>query len=372
MPKPMRILHSIPGYSVGGIESLIMSLYRNIDKSRIQFDLLVETQEWLPDFEEITQGGGHVYQLTPFNKKNPFHYIHEIKNFFKTHKDTYTVVHSHTITRSSPILYYAKKSGVSCRISHAHTDKLDGNRFITLSEWIMRLNNRLSTHFLAASEQAGAYYFGKDKKNFTVLKNTIDTFLFAYDPLKRQDTRKSLDIENCFVIGHTGRFTYQKNHWKILDIFYEVHKKLPTARLLLVGDGPTMSEIKYKADMLGILDAIIFTGARSDVPDLLQAMDVFLLPSFFEGFCISLLEAQSIGLPCIASDIIPHEVQLTELITTLSLDTDNKIWAKTILSHVSYQRESFHTTIEKKGYDTRSNASWLSNFYHTCNQEVDS
>lgn len=366
MSKPIRVLHSIPGYSVGGIESLVMSLYRNIDKSLIQFDLLVETQEWLADFEEIVQGGGRVYQLSPFNKKNPFIFIKEVRNFFKQHKKEYKVLHSHTITRSAPLLYYAKHFGISCRISHAHTDKLDGNKFIKLSEFLMRINNKLSTHYLAASKQAGYYYFHKDKKKFTVLKNTIDTEKFSYSQKTRQVVRKSLNLESHFVIGHTGRFTYQKNHWKIIKTFYEVHKILPEARLLLVGDGPTMSEIKDMANKLGIIDYIIFTGTRNDVSNLLQAMDLFFLPSFFEGFCISLLEAQSIGLPCIASDIIPKEVQLTELITTLSLDEDNKIWAKAIISYQEHQRTSQNKIIIKRGYDTKSNAKWLRDFYLSC------
>lgn len=363
MSKPIRILHSIPGYSLGGIESLIMSLYRYIDKSLIQFDLLVETQEWLPDFEEIVQNGGRIHQLTPFDKKNPFRYINELKDFFKEHSVEYTVVHSHTITRSAPILYYAQKFGVPCRISHAHTDCLDGNKFIALSELLMRLNNKLSTHYLAASKQAGSYYFDKDKKFFTVLKNTIDTETFSYSPEKQQAIRESLSLEEYFVIGHTGRFTYQKNHWKIVDVFYEVHKQLPEARLLLVGDGPTMDEIKDKAKELGILDYIIFTGARSDVSELLQAMDVFLLPSFFEGFCISLLEAQSVGLPCVTSDIIPGEVQITDLITKLNLNDNDEAWATKILSYHYFTRKNRHKDIKKAGYSTHENAKWITDFY---------
>jgi len=359
----MRVLHIIPGYKMGGVESLIMSLYRNIDKSLIQFDLLVENQEWLPDFEEISQSGGKVYQIKPLSKKNPFHYINEIKDFFKNHAGEYDIVHSHTVTRATPVLYYAKKSGISCRISHAHANSFKGNRFVAFWKIILRLNNKLSTHYLAASQKAGSYYFGKDKKPFIVLKNTIDAEKFSFSPTKRRSFRKSLNLERAFVIGHTGRFTYLKNHWKIIDVFYEVNKHLPQTRLLLVGDGPTIDEIKQKAKELGIFDCIIFTGARDDVSDLLQAMDLFLLPSFFEGFCISLLEAQSIGLPCVVSNIIPHEVQLTDLITTFSLDEDDKVWAKAIISHQNHQRSSQNKIISEKGYDTKNNAKWLTDFY---------
>ncbi len=363
MIKPIRILHSVSGYNMGGIESLLMSLYRNIDKSIIQFDLLVETQKWLPDFDEIIQNGGRVYQLRPINKKNPFPYISEVKNFFKNHATEYAVVHSHTVTRVAPILYYAKKFGIPCLISHAHTDSFDGNRFIILTKLLMRLNNRLSTHFLAASEQAGSFFFEKDKKTYTVLKNTIDTEIFSFSPEKRESLRKSFSLEEYFIVGHTGRFTYQKNHWKIIDVFAEVHKQLPKSRLLLVGDGPSINEFKEKAKELGIFDYIIFTGARSDVSDLLQIMDVFLLPSFFEAFCISLLEAQSAGLPCVASDIIPKEVQITDLITTLPLGDNNKRWAEVILSYKNHHRIGREKVVIEKKYDAKSNAKWLTNFY---------
>ncbi len=370
MSKPIRVLHSIPGYSIGGIESLIMSLYRKIDKSLIQFDLLTETQEWLPDFEEITQNGGKVYQLKPFNKKNPFSYFKEIKTFFESHKGEYTVVHNHTVVRAAPILYYAKISGVFCRISHAHTDKFDGNRFIGLTKFLVRVNNRLSTHYLAASIQAGEFYFSKDQKPFTVLKNAIDTEVFSYFPEKRELVRRSLNLEDYFVVGHTGRFTYQKNHWKIVDVFAEVSKHLPQSRLLLVGEGPTMEEIKERAKKLGILDQIIFTGARSDVADLLQAMDLFILPSFFEGFCISLLEAQSVGLPCVTSDTIPQEVQITDLITKLNLDDKDTLWADKILSYQKFGRRSHHAEIQNAGYSVLTNAQWLTDFYLKCSHMI--
>ncbi len=363
MNKPIRVLHSVPGFGLGGIESLIMTLYKKIDKSKVQFDLLVETQEWLPDFDEIIKNGGRVYQISPFNKKKPWKFISQIKAFFKKHRGEFSVLHSHTITRSAPVLYYSKKHGVQCRISHAHTDCLDGNRFIALSEWLMRLNNRLSTHFMAASKQAGHYFFNKDSKDFIVLKNSIDTSSFLYSTKLRKSTRLNLKLNNQFVIGHTGRFTYQKNHWKIIEVFNQVLKLVPNSKLLLAGDGTTMDEINEKVNSLGIKEHVIFLGSRSDVSELLQAMDVFLLPSFFEGFCISLLEAQSVGLPCVASDVIPQEVQMTNLIKTLALEEGNIAWSNAIVAFNNHKRISMHQKIIDQGYDTRENAKWLSKYY---------
>lgn len=359
----IRVLHFIPGYYIGGIESLIMSLYENIDKTRMQFDFLVETQEWLEDFEKITKNGGNVYQIKPLNKKNPLLYIKEIKEFFKRKNKIYSVVHCHNIERSLFVLYYAKKYKVICRIFHSHTDSIEDYRYEKITKFIIRLNNRLSTHYFACSTAAGDFYFKKDKKPFFILKNAIDTNTFTFSAEKRRAFRSSLNLENYFVIGHTGRFTYQKNHWKIVDIFYEVYKKYPHSRLLLVGEGPTKQEIEEKVDKLGLSHAVIFTGSRSDIANLLLCMDIFLLPSFFEGFCISLLEAQSMGLPCISSTVIPSEVQITDLITKINLNESNEKWAESILSYQNHHRTSQDSIIKKKGYDTYKNAKWLMDFY---------
>ena len=174
--------------------------------------------------------------------------------------------------------------------------------------------------------------------------------------------KEKLGVTDKFVIGHVGRFRFQKNHSFIIDIFKEVCKKEPNSTLLLVGDGPLEEEIKKKVDDLGLLDKVKFLGARDDVNDLMQAMDIFILPSLYEGFGIVLIEAQASGLKCVISDSIPTDAIITKKVKRLSLDDDISIWVEEILSNKSERKEGIKD-IEKSKYDITSNAKWLENFY---------
>lgn len=359
----MRILHFIPAFGIGGMESLVMSLYRAIDRSRIQFDFLVETPQWLTEFDEITAMGGRVYQIERLNKRQPWRYVSHIKQFFQQYSNNFDVIHSHNIERSVVVLHYAKKYGVSCRISHAHKDSLKDSRFERLSQLLLRINNKLSTNYLACSKQAGEFYFAKDSKPYEILKNAIDTKIFCYDKAVRNTIREQLGMSEGFVIGHTGRFNQLKNHHKIIDVFAQLYQRNNAARLLLVGDGPLLPEIQHKVGHYGLTKVVHFAGGQSSVIKYLQCMDAFILPSLFEGFCLSLLEAQSVGLPCLASDAIPDEVQVTELVHTLSLQESDDVWAEKLDGFFQYKRSSRHETIIDKGYDTEINGKWLLNFY---------
>lgn len=359
----IRVLHFIPAFGIGGVESLIMGLYRAIDKHKVQFDFLVETEEKRAEFDQIASMGGKVYKLKKLDKKNPFSYVREIREFFKKYASTIDVVHCHHIERATIVLYYARKYHIDFRIIHSHTDSIEDVKFSTVRKGFMRINSRLSTHRFACSDAAGKFQF-KDKKPFIVLKNAIDSDKFSYNANTREKVRKKLGIkETNILIGHTGRFTYQKNHWRIIDIFAALRKKEPKAKLLLVGDGPLKLEMEEKAKVLGVDEAVLFLGERDDIAELLQAMDVFLLPSFYEGFCISLLEAQSTGLKCIASDVIPEEVQLTSLVETVSLDSNNDVWSQKILAHMKYDRVCHSKIIRQKGYDLTDSARFLEKFY---------
>jgi len=360
----IRVLHFIPAFGMGGVESLIMSYYRAIDKNKVQFDFLVETEEKRKEFEEIESLGGKVYKLQKLNKKNPFSYICEVKEFFKRYASDVDVVHCHHIERATVVLYYAKKHKIQLRIIHAHTDSIIDVRFRRIRQTFMRINNRLSTHWFACSQAAGKFQFAKDKKPFYVLKNAINSDMFKYRMQQRNISRETFGFsQETVVLGHTGRFTYAKNHWKIIDVFYEMQKNEPSAHLLLVGDGPLKKEMEKKVIELGIENLVSFTGARDDISYLLQAMDIFILPSFYEGFCISLLEAQCSGLLCICSNVIPKEVEMTHEILKLSLENSNDIWAEHILSILPYKRESKHDVIIKNGYDIVENSRWLMDFY---------
>ena len=359
----IRVLHFVPAFSIGGVESLLMSLYRNIDREQVQFDFLVETKEDLTAFDEIEKYGGKVYTLDKLNKKAPWKYLKDVKDFFYTYAKNYNVLHCHNMERGLAVLYYAKKYQINCRIFHAHTDSFVGVNYEKLIPFIVRLDIGLSTHLFACSKAAGDFQFSDSQRPYIIVKNAIDTKLYSFNPNKRVEIRKKMNFENTFVIGHTGRFAYAKNHARIIDIFKEVYSENVDARLLLVGDGPLKQEIELKVNNLGLSKVVVFTGSIDNIEDVLQSMDVFLLPSFFEGFCISLLEAQSTGLHCVTSDIIPHEVELTPLISQLSLDDSSINWRDEILKWKIYKRESQQSLIKKNGYDIKENSKWLMGFY---------
>ena len=223
---------------------------------------MIESEEKLAVFDEIERLGGKVYRLDKLDKKHILQYVKQIKIFFDEHASKFSVVHCHHIERATVVLYYAKKYGVDFRIIHSHTDSIEDVKFEKIRKMFMRVNNHLSTHWFACSETAGKFQFGKDNKPFIVLKNAIDTGIFSFNKKKRDELRKSMKIDKCFVVGHTGRFTYQKNHWKIIDVFYVLHQHEPNAHLLLVGDGPLKKEMEGKVKDLGLEEAVTFTGLR--------------------------------------------------------------------------------------------------------------
>lgn len=359
----VRVLHFIPAFSMGGMESLIMSLYRNIDKEKVQFDFLVETQEDIKLFSEIKSLGGNVYRINNVNKYNPIDYIFKIDKFFKKNAQNFSILHCHNYERGPIVSYFAKKYGIKHRIFHAHTNSINDVRFKQLKRVLMRITNSLSTHFLASSKEAGNFYFSKDNKEFIVFKNSIDVKHFLFNETTRLKLKNDLNLSNDFIIGHTGRFTHAKNHKRIIEIFKKLNNKVPNSKLLLIGDGPLRGELESLINKYSLSNSVIMTGIKDNINDYLQVMDVFLLPSFFEGFCISLLEAQASGLPCVVSNSIPSEVILTNLVEKLDLNESDAIWVDKIKSKESFLRENQSNIIINNGYDTKENSEKLQDFY---------
>lgn len=363
--EPIRVLQVVTNMDRGGLETMLMNYYRHVDRERVQFDFLTHRADQAAYDDEIKALGGRIYRLPrliPWSRS----YRKELNRFFMQHPE-YQIVHVHQDCLSSVILQVAEKCGVPVRIAHSHNANQDKNLKYPIKLFYMRSIPRYATDLMACSQKAGMWMFRGAP--FTVLHNAIDAVAYSFDERKREDVRRCLKIpEEALVLGHVGRFMPQKNHEFLLDIFAAAAKKEANARLLLVGDGELRSKIEAKAQRLGLSDRVIFTGIRADVPDLMQAMDVFVLPSHFEGLGIVNIEAQAAGLPCfVSAKVVPPEAKVTDLLHYISLDASAKEWATQILDNsipIGKRRNTTKEIIEA-GFDIHTTTEELECFYRT-------
>lgn len=359
--RQIRVLHVVTYMGRGGLETMLMNYYRKIDRKKIQFDFLVH-RDFEADYdEEIRQLGGRIYRM---NRLNPVSrdYLNQLNTFFKDHPE-YRIVHSHLDCMAGIPLKYAKKNGVPVRIAHAHSSNQTKDKKYLLKLLYKRIIPKYATDFYACSEAAGKWMFGS--REFLILNNAIDSQKYSYNPEKARRVRDALKIsKNMLVVGHVGRFHPPKNHEMIVKIFSEVLKRVSDAKLLLVGDGYLQHTVRDQVAALGIQDHVIFTGVRSDVCDLMQAMDIFLFPSLYEGLPVSIIEAQAAGLPCIISDKVPLECKKTDLVQQLNLTESFGTWADTVIFAAQQnKRRDTAEEIKKAGFDVSENARQLEAFY---------
>lgn len=357
----IRVLQVFGRMDRGGAETMIMNLYRNIDRTKVQFDFVVHTDEKCAFDEEIKALGGYIYSVPRLNIKNTLNYKKSWKELLRNHSE-WRIVHGHIASSASIYLAVAHKQG-RYTISHSHSIGTGKYHFIRkLLEFKI-----IADYYMACSIAAGLFLFGENKVNsdlFKLLPNAISTYDYEYDPLARDKVRKAFNITGEALIGHVGSFTDVKNHRFLLEIFSAIKKKQFNAKLMLVGDGPLRSGIETKAKELGIYEDIIFTGVRSDVNELLQAMDYFVFPSLFEGLPVTLVEAQASGLPITMSDKVPEEAVLTkDLVTIMSLNQSADEWADHILSRLGKERYGHVEEIKAAGYDISDTSKWLEEFY---------
>lgn len=359
MSEPIRVLQVVTYMGRGGLETMLMNYYRNIDRDKVQFDFLTHRDERWDYDDEIESLGGKIYHLP---KLNPFskNYLNALDKFFNEHKE-YQIVHCHQDCLSGVVLKVAKKNGVKFTIAHSHNANQDKNLKYLIKLFEKRKIPKYADKLFACGNEAGRWMFNTD--NFEVLNNAIDTDLYTYNAEKASKVKKEFGIENKFVVGHVGRFNPQKNHEFLIDVFNEIQKIKEDSVLMLVGDGDLRQEIEKKVQDLGLSEKVIFTGIRSDVNDLMQGMDVFLFPSLYEGLGIVLIEAQAAGLKCIISDTIPKDGIITDDVLSLSLNQSPVIWANEVLKYKGYKRSNNKELIEKADYDIKNNAKKLEQFY---------
>ena len=361
--QPIRILQIVTNMSYGGLENLLMNYYRNIDRTKVQFDFLTHVSIHQDFEDEIRALGGKVYRLP---RLNPFsiRYRRKLEHFFVEHPE-YKIVHCHLDCMAGLPLKIAKHCNVPVRISHSHNSNQSHNLKYLIKLIYKRIIPKYSTMLFACGKNAGDWMF--NGKPYTILHNAIDAQQFQYSPSDSSQMKELLNTHNQFVIGHIGKFRPQKNHLFLIDIFAEILKKDRNCCLVLVGTGPEMEATISKVKSLGLQDNVLFTGPRSDIPNLMQGIDVLLLPSLYEGLPVTIIEAQAAGLPCIISDGVPIECKLTDAVEQVALTNSPEIWADTVLKYRGYIRQNNQHLIKKAGYDINSNATWLEEFY--CNAQ---
>ena len=374
--EPIRILHVVTYMGRGGLETMIMNYYRHIDRSKLQFDFLVHSDEQprKPQFYdgEIEELGGHIYVLPKMKLYNYIAYRKAIEKFFQEHHE-FVAVHGHMTSTAGIYLPIAKKYGTPRTIAHARSAGVDQG-LKGLATRILRLGLAgKAEDCFACSKEAAIAVFGQrayDRGKVTLFPNAIDSDKFAFQRELRESIRGELKLEDKFVVGHVGRFHYSKNHEYLVRVFAAFCEKYrqqrgPEATLLLLGEGALMEQTKELCRELGVEKSVIFAGNHGNVESYYNAMDFFCFPSRFEGLPGTVVEAQVSGLPCLVSDKVTREVGITKLVRYESIDESPECWADLMLEKALNmdERRSYAKKIAEAGFDVKRQAQKLQEYY---------
>ena len=366
--EPLRVLHVVRKMDLGGAESMIMNLYRNIDRETVQFDFLVHQDGRAAFDEEIESLGGRIYHISAMNGINPVSYYRNCRQFFNDHKEI-AIVHGHLGSSSALYLKAAKTEG-KYTIAHSHsvgTIRSFRNIAFRLYSYPARF---VADSFFGCSTEAGEARFGKKvvkSDAYINFPNAINTDIFRYDDDVRTDVRKELGInEEEILIGTVGRMVEAKNPEFMIDVFSEAIKADRNVKCVWVGDGELGERIRKDIHSRQMDDRVILPGMRNDIERLLQGMDCFVMTSLYEGLPVSAIEAQASGLPCILSDHITPEVEVTDNIVWKSINDSPSDWADGAIRLAAGRKSLRCSPIEQikaNGYDIRTSAKTLEMFY---------
>lgn len=343
----------------GGAETLIMNLYRNIDRTRVQFDFLTSKKG---DYDgEIKKLGGRIYRVPYVSEVGHTKYLRSLNDFFQS--KNFQIIHSHMDKMSGIILDCAKNAGVPIRISHSHSTRSEGNLAVRIYKWYASLKiNKSATHLFTCSRQSADWLYGQNANNAILLNNGIDPLTFRYSYKKRAQARKILEVKNdCKVFGHVGRFNTLKNHNYLIKLFKRINDMYPNSILVLIGVGPLQVGIKKLVKEMNLTEKVKFMNVREDIHLMLQGMDYFVFPSLFEGLPVTLIEAQAAGLPCLISDQITEEVDLgLGLLNRLPLNETDE-WIRKLIELEGIEKSISsrlidHERFVEKGYDIKVTA----------------
>ncbi|WP_303104042.1 glycosyltransferase family 1 protein [Megamonas funiformis] len=363
--EPIRVLQIIGFVCGGGVESVIMNYYRNIDRKKIQFDFVIDGYEKTSIEDEIISLGGKVYKVEPYTK-NIFENIYQVYRIIKS--NNYKIVHSNMNTLSVFSLFAAWLAGAKVRILHNHSTAIKNEKVRSIIKYILRPFAVLfANKYMACSKLAGEWMYGKKKMQsgkVKILNNAIDVNAFAYNENLRKKMRADLNISNnTLVIGHVGRFMYQKNHDFLIDIFKDIHEKKENSLLLLIGEGPLRKIIEEKVKSYDLQNNVKFLGLRKDVRNLYNVMDIFILPSWYEGLPVVSVEAQANGLLCFVSDRVSNECNISSSINFINIDKGAKFWSEKILNSRIVRNKNAKQELIINNFEIKNVISKLITFY---------
>lgn len=386
MGEAVRVLHVLGNTNLGGAESRIMDLYRHTDRNRVQFDFLVHSGEEGFYEKEIRELGGRIFRVPRFRIYNYFSYRKALKEFFQKHHE-FALVQGHMTSTAAIYLPIAKKAGVKKTAAHARSAGVDKGLKGTMTRFLRRNLADRADYLFTCSELAGISVYGEKavREGKTIfIPNAIDCAGFTFDPEKRKKMREELGLTDAIIIGHVGRFHYAKNHEYLLRVFAELCRMSAGAggstaetgadqkyHLILLGEGPLMEDTRKLAEELCVADRVHFLGNHKNIADYYQAMDYFVYPSRYEGMPGTIVEAQASGLPCLMSDTICREVIATELVETMSIEKEPKVWAEVLQRRIDAlvskqeNREKYAAKMATAGFDVQAQAERMMRFYES-------
>ncbi|MEK5435775.1 MULTISPECIES: glycosyltransferase family 1 protein [Paenibacillus] len=363
----VKIVYFMTPLSNGGIEKMVISWIEHMNANEVHIDIVpqgIKNEEAKRHLESL---GCNIYNM-PLRQRNIIQKISFIRKLFKSNH--YDIVHVHTSVAFDFLpLVIAKYFSIKHRIMHSHNTNTFNNSYI--KKWTQNISKFFSryyaTHFFACSKDAGYNMFGekKIKDKLIVVKNGIEVEKFKFNAYKRKQIRDEYGLSEKIVFGHIGRFNKQKNHNFLIETFYQITKLRENVILLLIGEGELVGNCKRQVEELGISDKVFFLGVRKNVNDYLQAMDIFMFPSLYEGLGVVLIEAQCSGLPCIVSKEIVDEAILTDKIEKIDLKLTALDWANIAVDRINSEemRNNAWIDVMKNDYSIKSSSEWLEHFY---------
>ena len=361
--KPIKILQIFTVLNKGGAETNLMNYYRNMDKNEFQMDFLVHRENGFFE-QEILNSGSKIYRLPPILPWKLKEYKRAVKDFFEQHSD-YDIIHGQCSELGVFIYEEAKRRNIPVIIAHAHNNRMDRDKKLVFRLlWKKRMRKSINTYFTCGKEAAENLFGKKLSEKSYQMNNAIEVEDFQFNQEVREKKRKELQAEETINLVNIGRFNTQKNQSFLLEVFAELIKRNKKYKLFLVGQGELESQLREKAKQLQIEQDVAFLGLRNDVPELLQAMDIFLFPSLHEGFSVAFVEAQTTDIKAVISDGVPQEsILIPENVTVIPLKNSAQQWAEKIAEIHNFERKNVADLIKEKGYDIKENAQKLEKKY---------